>query len=151
MSRNCTTLRFVFVVIDNLHSLKIFIISFLTHSICGPERFHKILRPSSLYNPTLFWFSNTDFILWLYFIIFICQLLNKIFADSDNLEIGQLIGIWQQCQLTHINQVSTSSKSHHPSYKQDAAKYNKQHSLKWWYNDSECCSDDKGPRLHLET
>ena len=63
MSRNYTTLRFVFVVIDNLHSLKMIIISFLGLSIFGPERFRKIPRPSSLYNQTLFWFLNTVFIL----------------------------------------------------------------------------------------
>ena len=63
MFRNCITLRFVFVVIDDLHSSKISINSFLNLSICEPERFHKIPRPSHLYNPTSFWFSNTVFIL----------------------------------------------------------------------------------------
>ena len=62
MSRNCTILRFVFIVIDNPHFLKIFMISFLTLSICGPERFRKIPRPFSLYNPTSFSFSKTDLI-----------------------------------------------------------------------------------------
>ena len=63
MSRNCTTLRFAFVVIDNPRSLKIFIISFQILPICGPEKFYKIPRPSFLYNPTSLWFLDTVFIL----------------------------------------------------------------------------------------
>ena len=50
-SKKSTCFKFVLISILNPISLKIFMISFLVLSVCGPVRFRTITSPSSLYRP----------------------------------------------------------------------------------------------------
>ena len=50
-SKKSTCFKFVLISILNPISLKIFMISFLVLSVCGPVRFRTIISPSSLYRP----------------------------------------------------------------------------------------------------